>query len=466
MIPLLTADEMQTLEREAIASGRTTSLDLQERAAEGAASLLPEGALVEVVAGPGNNGGDALALARILKQQGGRVRVWTTEEDPAWTGDAALQAKRWKDAGGTLEFASDPAPIAAAWEHRWVVDGMFGLRVNRPLEGVAERWKDAMDGHAILALDQPSWIRPDDPDGDGPPVAITAAFGQLKLCHGLEPSRSRCGEIHRVDLGLDLEGSAVKPVHHLVDGPFLPRPSWNTHKRERGHVAIRAGSLGMSGAAVLATLGALRSGAGLVTVLTDKEVRAEIAAQVPEAMVKIWDGSVPPGVDVLLVGPGGVNQIPSWNGLMVVDASALIGSDGPRWMERPRTVITPHTGEFARLFDLPKQSTTQERLLQAASEATGPGVCLLKGPQTLTAGGGSPEVWINDTGHWGLASGGTGDFLAGMVAGLLGQGLSPREAAANAAWLHGTCADRLGPGPLTARDLAEELPWLLRELYA
>jgi NAD(P)H-hydrate epimerase len=297
-------------------------------------------------------------------------------------------------------------------------------------------------------------------------VSATAAFGFLKACHALEPARSRCGGVHVVDLGLDLAASPVKPIHWMLEEPFLPRPAWNAHKRQRGHVAIRAGSMGMSGAAVLAALGALRSGAGLVTVLADAGVRAEVAAQVPEAMVQAWTGSVPPGADVLLVGPGGITEIPAWDGPLVLDASALVPGSGRGWMARPRTLLTPHPGEFARLFDFPKQSSTGERLAQAASIAQGPGVCLLKGPQSLTVGGGSPEVWINDTGHWGLASGGTGDFLSGLVAGLFAQGLGPREAAASAAWLHGTCADRLGLGPLLARDLAEELPKLLRELHA
>ncbi len=466
MIPLLTADDMRALERWAIGSGRASSLDLQERAAAGAASLVPPGVAVEVLAGPGNNGGDALAVARLLKQRGQEVRVWTLDERPEWRDDAAVQAKRWKDAGGELAHSTHPEPLVEAWEHRWIVDGMFGLSVNRPLEGVAARWADAVAGHPVLALDQPSWMRPDDADGAAPAAACTAAFGHLKLCHGLEPARSRCGGIHVVDLGLDLAASPVKPLHWMVDAPILPQPAWNAHKRQRGHLAIRAGSLGMSGAAVLAALGALRSGAGLVTVLADAEVRAEIACQVPEAMVQAWEGSVPPGVDVLLVGPGGISEIPAWDGPLVLDASALVTGSGLRWMARPRTILTPHAGEFARLFDLPRQTSTGERIAQSATIAVGPGVCLLKGPQSLTVGGDSPEVWINDTGHWGLATGGTGDFLSGMVAGLYAQGLSPREAAASAAWLHGACADRLGLGPLLARDLAEELPKLLRELHA
>lgn len=456
MIPVLTADELRRLEAEAIGSGRVSSLELQERAARGAASLVPRGAPVEVVAGPGNNGGDALAVARLLKDRGEQVRVWALAAD--WKGDAAAQAARWE---GSITIAERPSADAFA-HHAWFVDGLFGLSVNRPLEGLAAAWRDAMDGRQILALDQPSWIRPDDPDGDGPGVAITACFGALKLCHAMEPSRSRCGEVHVVDLGL----KADAPSHRLVGGPDLPVPDWNAHKRSRGHVAIRAGSLGMSGAAVLAALGALRAGAGLVTVLADAEIRAEIACQIPEAMVRPWTGSIPDGVDVLLAGPGGVSDIPAWSGPLVLDASALREGEGPRWMARPDTILTPHPGEFARLFGLPKQRTVRERLEQARAVAEGSGVCLLKGPQSLITGGGSPETWINDTGHWGLATGGTGDFLSGMVAGLRAQGLSARDAAASAAWLHGACADRLGAGPLLPRDLAEELPKLLRELHA
>ncbi len=458
MIPVLTADEMRTLEREAIASGRVSSLALQERAARGAASLIPAGVLVEIIAGPGNNGGDALALARLLKERGETVRVWALSPTPEWKGDAAIQADQWE---GGVAFSQDPTAESFT-PGTWFVDGLFGLSVNRALEGVALGWRKAFVGHPVLALDQPSWLRPDDPDGEGPGVAITACFGALKLCHALEPARARCGALHVVDLGLEVAHAS----HYLVDACLLPDPAWNAHKRTRGHVTIRAGSLGMSGAAVLAALGALRVGAGLVTVLTDAEIRAEIASQIPEAMVGVWTGALPETTDVLLVGPGGVSEIPAWHGPLVLDASALQEGEGPRWMARPDTILTPHAGEFARLFRLPKQQMTKDRLDQMRALGKGPGVCLLKGPQSLIAGGGLDALWINDTGHWGLATGGTGDFLAGMVAGLRAQGLAPREAAASAAWLHGATADRLGKGPLLPRDLAEALPNLMRELYA
>jgi NAD(P)H-hydrate epimerase len=250
----------------------------------------------------------------------------------------------------------------------------------------------------------------------------------------------------------------------LLERPQLPARAWNAHKGSFGHVVIRAGSLGMSGAAVLAALGALRVGAGLVSVFTDAEVRAEIAAQVPEAMVHPWRGTLPEEADVLLVGPGGVSQVPEWKGPLVVDASALKDGEGRRWMDRPGTAITPHPGEFARLFQLSRPLLMDERLVQARQVSAGrPGVLLLKGAQSVIAGGALEEVWINPTGHPGLATGGSGDLLAGMVAGFRAQGLPMREAAAAGAWFHGAAAD-LSPGAgLLPRDLADLLPEVLRD---
>lgn len=478
MIPLYTAEEMRAIENEAITSQRVTGLELQERAARGAAVCLPHGVVVEVLAGPGNNGGDALAVARMLRNLGHRVRVWTLSRNPVWHGDAGVQAERWTSGGGSFVFTENPSVALDGWATHWIVDGLFGLGSSRAMSGLAAAWVEALSCHrvgGILALDLPSGLDPSAAEPFGPvaPATITACFGFPKVCHGLEPSRSLCGTLDVVDLGVELLAETVSPSHGLVDYPWLPSIPWDVHKRGRGHVGIRAGTLGMSGAAVLAALGALRVGAGLVTVLTDSEVRMEVACQIPEAMVRPWEGTVPEGIDVLLVGPGGVHEIPEWSGPMVVDASALKEGEGSRWMQRPETVITPHAGEFSRIFGLPKPMTVNDRIAQVRKVATGPGVVLLKGPQSITAGGGTDELWFNDTGHPGLATGGTGDFLAGMVAGLVGQRdrlpegcRTLRHAVASAVWLHGRCADRIGQGPLLPRDLAAELPMVLRGLYA
>ena len=480
MIPLLTADEMRNLEHEAIAVWGITSLVLQEHAALGALGLLPGGEPLEVLAGPGNNGGDALALARLARLQGRPVRVWALATEPRWKGDAGIQARLWEGLGGTYSHAADPRE-AVRGLRGWVVDGLFGLGVRLPLEGPAAAWVQALTEAAgptapfrILALDLPSGLDPSQPEWAGPavPADRTACFGHLKVCHGLRPARERCGDITVIPIPLPrAPGAGLR----LLEAPAPGPERWDTHKQDFGQVGIRAGSLGMGGAAVLAALGALRMGAGLVTVLADPEVRAEVAAQVPEAMVRAWDGRVPAGIDVLLAGPGGITEVPGWDGPLVLDASALGAGCGERWMARPATVITPHPGEFARLFQGQTPLGSAERLARAAAAATGPGILVLKGAQSIVAGGNDPELWVNPTGHPGLSAGGSGDFLSGMVAAQVARwhkrnqaqpdpaGL--KRAVAEAVWLHGAAADRLGPGPLMIRELGPSLAALLRESH-
>ena len=463
MIPLLTADEMRAAEHQAILGWGMPSLTLQEHAALGALALLPPGEPLHVLAGPGNNGGDALALARLAQLQGRSVQVWAPSIWAEWRGDAAVQARLWRGLGGEVQTGADPAELMRTWRG-WVVDGLFGLGTTRPLEGTTLAWVRALNasGLPVLALDLPSGLDPSAAELPGETVRATrtACFGALKVCHGLLPARDYCGEVSVIPIPLD---QAPKAGMQLLERPLLPPREWNAHKGSFGHVVIRAGSLGMSGAAVLAALGALRVGAGLVTVLTEPDVRAEIAAQVPEAMVRAWQGSVPPEADVLLVGPGGISQVPDWDGPLVVDASALKEGEGRRWMDRPGTAITPHPGEFARLFRLSRPLLMDERLAQARQVAAGrPGVLLLKGAQSVIAGGAREDLWINPTGHPGMATGGSGDLLAGMVAGFRAQGLPMREAVAAATWFHGAAGDRLPGAGLLPTDLAGLLPELLR----
>lgn len=463
MIPLLTAAEMRAAERQAIEAWGVPSLLLQEHAALGALRLLPPEGPLNVLAGPGNNGGDALALARLARLGGREVRVWILGDPDRWQGDAALQARLWRGIGGAFERSLEPPADVRAWRG-WVVDGLFGLGARGPLDGEATTWAATLNasGLPVLALDLPSGLDPSHAEVPGEVIRATktACFGALKVCHGLLPARSWCGEITVVPIPLDQVPTGFLK---LLERPVLPARSWDAHKGTFGHVGIRAGSLGMSGAAVLAARGALRVGAGLVTVFCEPEVRAEVAAQVPEAMVRPWKGAVPEEIDVLLAGPGGIVQVPDWDGPLVVDASALREGEGRRWMERPGTAITPHPGEFARLFRLPRPLLMDERLAQARQVSVGrPGVLLLKGAQSVIAGGAREELWINPTGNPGLATGGSGDLLAGMVAGFRAQGIPMREAVAAATWFHGAAADRLPGAGLLPSDLPGLLPELLR----
>ncbi len=463
MIPLLTAAEMRAAESHAIEAWGVPSLLLQEHAALGALRLLPPEGPLNVLAGPGNNGGDALALARLARLAGREVRVWILGDPDRWQGDAALQAHLWRGIGGGFERSLEPPADVRAWRG-WVVDGLFGLGSRGPLDGEAITWAATLNasGLSVLALDLPSGLDPSHAEVPGEVIRATktACFGALKVCHGLLPARSWCGEITVVPIPLD---QAPTGFLKLLERPVLPVRSWDAHKGTFGHVGIRAGSLGMSGAAVLAARGALRVGAGLVTVFCEPEVRAEVAAQVPEAMVRPWKGAVPEEIDVLLAGPGGITQVPDWDGPLVVDASALREGEGRRWMERPGTAITPHPGEFARLFRLPRPLLMDERLAQARQVSVGrPGVLLLKGAQSVIAGGAREELWINPTGNPGLATGGSGDLLAGMVAGFRAQGIPMREAVAAATWFHGAAADCLPGAGLLPSDLPGLLPELLR----
>ena len=470
---MLTAEEMRATEEKAIKEWGVPSLVLQEHAAMGALALIPEGEPIRVLAGPGNNGGDALALARLARLQGRSVDVWAPGvERPQWKGDAATQAKLWEGLGGAYRSSDDPAKEVSSWRG-WVVDGLFGLGTKLPVGGDIQVWVEVLGtsgrGFNVLALDLPTGLDPSSSDIDGPAVRAdrTACFGHLKRCHGLMPARDLCGEISLIPIPLNAPPQCSLG---LLSKPALDWPRWDAHKYNLGHVAIRAGTKGMAGAAVLAAMGALRGGAGLVTIMPDAAAAGAVAAQVPEAIVKEWEGcggKPPSNADVLLVGPGGVSDVPEWDGPLVLDASALGPGEGQKWMSRPNTILTPHAGECSRLFGMEMGHGTQgrvEAVRMAMNGCAGKSVLVLKGAQTIVAGGGERRIFVNPTGHQGLSTGGTGDFLAGLVAARYAHTLNPLKAACEAVWLHGAAADRLGAGPLMVRDLGPSLAKLMREM--
>ena len=480
MRPLLTADEMRACETRAIQGWGIFSLLLQEHAAMGALALLPEGEPIHVLAGPGNNGGDALALARLAKLKGFEVEVYPVAQPqgaPRWKGDAAVQARLWEGLGGKYAHTDYPLREAMAWKG-WVVDGIFGLGARPPLPDAVLPWIKALENiprpFKALALDLPTGLDPSSGDIPGPAVRadVTACFGHLKRCHGLMPAKELCGDVTLVPIPLD---AAPQCSMMQLSEPGLCGPAWDSHKYGQGHVTIRAGAKGMGGAAVLAAMGALRGGAGLVTVLPDADVADVVASQIPEAIVRPWEGALPDRVDVLLVGPGGVGEVPEWDGPLVLDASALKEGGGPRWAARPDTIITPHAGEFSRLFGLEAPKGTQARIEAIAKLNVSPSAAIvLKGAQTLIRGGSGP-ILVNPTGHPGLATGGTGDFLAGLMAARLAWHVKHPDggaagsqkctsAASEAVWLHGAAADRLGKGPLLVGELGPALTQLLRKI--
>lgn len=462
-LSLLTPAEMARADALAIAAG-IPGLRLMEaagRAVARAAMRRFRPARALVLAGPGNNGGDGYVAARLLEAAGWPVAVAALAPPRPGT-DAAAAAARWR--GPMVPFA--PAEAARA---SLVMDAVFGAGLARPVEGLVAETLAAARG-PVLAVDVPSGL--DGATGQlrgfAPQAALTVSFFRLKPGHLLLPGRRLCGETLLADIGLPASvlGQVAPATWRAAPGLWqLPEPAPEAHKYTRGHVSILAGT-GMTGAARLAAAGARRTGAGLVTLLAPDRAsgdvlrggdpgvivtEAPLTALIADPRRRVWvlGPGLPPGPDAL----ASVAALAGAGRQVVADAGVLAAAAGAPEALRGATVITPHEGEFARLFGPPGPDP-----LNAARRAAGRcgAVVLLKGPSSIIA---APDgrVAINVHAPPWLATGGTGDVLAGVIAALLAAGTQPFEAAAAAAWIHGEAAFRCGPG-LLAEDLTARLP--------
>ncbi|NKC31328.1 NAD(P)H-hydrate dehydratase [Falsiroseomonas selenitidurans] len=463
---LLTPAEMARADAAAIAGG-LPGLRLMEAAGTAVARAIRRRfrpAPTLVLAGPGNNGGDGYVVARLLEQAGWPVAV-AALAPPAPGGDAAAMAARWR--GPTRPFNAAEAGRAGL-----VVDAVFGAGLSRPVEGLVAAVLAAARG-PLVAVDMPSGVdgATGAVAGFAPRAALTVTFFRLKPGHLLYPGRGLCGELVLADIGLP---AAVLPAigpRAFRNGPALwrlPVPGAEAHKYARGHVAVAAGP-GMTGAARLVAAGARRIGAGLLTILAPDAATAAVL-RTAEAGVMVATGApaelladarigawvIGPGLPPLAATLDLLRQAVAAGRQVVADAGALRAAAGRPVALAGCAVLTPHAGEFAALFGPP--GADRPAAVRAAARATGT-VVLLKGADSLVA---APDgrLAINSNAPPWLATGGTGDVLAGMVAGLLAQGMPPFEAACAACHLHGAAATRLGPG-LLAEDLPAALPGLL-----
>ena len=508
---LLTAAEMARADALAAQHG-VPGLALMENAGRAVADAAAElaarpGAAIAVVCGPGNNGGDGFVAARLLREKGYRVRVGLLGARDALEGDAADMATRW---GAAIEPLS-PATLADA---EVVVDALFGAGLSRPLEGMAADVVAAINTCAkpVVAVDVPSGLDGTTGASGGPVVQATrtVTFFRLKPGHLLLPGRTHCGEVRLADIGIPVSVlDEIRPAT-FANRPSLwqasyPWPRLDAHKYTRGHAVVVSGPAESTGAGRLGARGALRIGAGLVTVVGPATATAVNATHLTAIMLKAV-GSDTALTEFLsdvrrnavLIGPGaGVGAATAATVLTalaspaaaVLDADALTsfapgesnepvravgfgfvvrGSEpGPNAdglfgaikARKGPVVLTPHEGEFKRLFgDLPGSKLDRTR---RAAEQSG-AVVILKGPDTVIA---APDgrAAINDNAPPWLATAGAGDVLAGFVAGLLAQHMPAFEAACAAVWLHGACATQFGPG-LIAEDLPDTLPRVLRQL--
>lgn len=479
---LLGPRPMAAADAATIAAG-TPGIVLMERAGRAVVRAItarfePRPALV--LCGPGNNGGDGWVVARRLAALGWPVEVRSLVDRSALAGDAAAAAARY---GGPWSTADPPAPEPDTL----VLDALFGAGLDRPLEGRPRAWVELLRAHPgpIVAIDVPSGV-----DGASGAVLGTAAAARLTVTfcrpkpgHVLLPGRELAGELVIADIGIPDAVVAAVDEGVRVNVPALWESAWprrdaSAHKYRFGHAVVVGGPAHATGATRLAARAALRVGAGLVSVAARPEALPVYAAALTTVMTKPCTDAralegllADPRLDAWLIGPGAgtgeetraaVAVLLRSGRSLVLDADALTAFAGQREALlaalHGRCVLTPHDGEYARLF-----ARTGDRLARARAAAAESGaVVLLKGADTVVA---APDgrAAILDRAPPALATAGTGDVLAGFVLGLLAQGVPAFEAAAAAAWLHARAGERVGPG-LIAEDLPEALPALLAAL--
>jgi ADP-dependent NAD(P)H-hydrate dehydratase / NAD(P)H-hydrate epimerase len=444
MRPILTAANMRAAEEAAIRGG--TSI---EQLMEQAGAALAEAAYrfagplpALILTGPGNNGGDGYVAARHLAERGVQVRVAALAEPKS---EAAIRARsQWAGEVEPLSQDTRAAPL--------LIDALFGTGLSRGLDDAASLLLSELAHEAAVAVacDLPSGVESDSGALLNPlhDFDLTLTFGALKPAHRLHPAMHKCGRVVLADIGID-----APDEWHEIGPPELPPLDPGGHKYDRGLVHLLAGK--MPGAIALAATAAARSGAGYVRVSTSRTIDGLPAAIVQTDTATVNDERI----GCLLVGPG-MGDIPQLLTLAltsqapkVIDADAITPLGEPERLNGQEAILTPHEGEFRKLFgDI--GGSKPERALEAASRSEA--VVVFKGPDTLVAAPDGRLGFAPPAPAW-LASAGTGDVLAGMIAAMRARGLDPFEAACAGVWLHGRAAEIAGPG-MIADDLAAAIP--------
>ncbi|MFL6790599.1 MAG: NAD(P)H-hydrate dehydratase [Bradyrhizobium sp.] len=489
---VLTTAEMERADRLTIAGGTpgfALMLSAGQAVAEAAMDLTEEGPIL-VVAGRGNNGGDGFVAAAELAARGREVSVILLCERDSLQGDAALAARGWK-------YPVLPFNPQAIGRPAMIIDALFGAGLNRTVKGEPHDMIEAINanGAPVLSVDLPSGIN--GTTGAIMGVAInateTVTFFRRKPAHLLLPGRMHCGRVRLADIGIDagvleeIRPQTWENIPHVWQKAF-PIPRIDGHKYARGHVVIVSGDMAATGAARLSARGALRAGAGLATLASPRVALAVNASALTAVMVRPIDTVVEFAelitdrrLNACVIGPGAgvgertrdfVHTALAAKRQLVLDADALTSfADAPdRLFEQikasdDQVVLTPHEGEFPRVFsDLSNKYPNRSKLERVRDAAQRSGaVVLLKGPDTVVASPDGRATIAANAPPW-LATAGAGDVLAGMIAGLLAQGVPAFEAASIGVWMHGEAAREAGPG-LIAEDLPEVLPAVFRRLY-
>lgn len=490
---VLTTTEMEQADRLTIAGGTpgfALMLSAGQAVAQAAIDLVEEGPIL-VVAGGGNNGGDGFVAAAELAARGRDVSIILMCERDTLKGDAALAARGWK--GALLPFNPQAIRTPAL-----IIDALFGAGLNRGVEGDPLAMIEAINASdaPVLSVDLPSGINGTTGAVMGAAVCATETitFFRRKPAHLLLPGRLHCGRVRVADIGIDpavlseIRPAAFENDPQLWRGSF-PVPRIDGHKYARGHAVVVSGDVTATGAARLAGRGALRAGAGLVTVASPRDALTVNAAALTAVMVRAID-TVAEFADLMadrrhnacVIGPGaGLGQRTrdlvlaalSAKSALVLDADALtsFADSSEQLFEAikseayPQLVLTPHEGEFSRLFsDIDNNNPPCSKLERVRLAARRCGaVVLLKGPDTVVASPDGRAAIAANAPPW-LATAGSGDVLAGIIGALLAQRAPAFEAACIGVWMHGEAGSEAGPG-LIAEDLPEVLPAVFRRLY-
>jgi ADP-dependent NAD(P)H-hydrate dehydratase / NAD(P)H-hydrate epimerase len=484
-VELLSVSQMYAADKAAMTSGIPGAVLMEAAGASVVAAImerwpLPDKSIQKaaVLCGPGNNGGDGFVIARLLAEAGWQVRLGLLGKVENLKGDAALMAAKWSADIGDLssEIVADADLI---------VDAVFGAGLARDIDGEIARLIEAVAGSSApcVAVDMPSGVNGDtgQVQGVAAPADLTVTFFRPKPGHLLMPGRSFCGELVVTDIGIPDSVLADIAPSVFENDPALwfdhfPDANEVSHKYQRGHVVVDSGGVASTGAARLAAMGALRIGAGLVTVSCPKSALLVHANHLTSIMIEACDSTeefqdfLPQRKhNVAIIGPGnGRNDRTRSRTLAalksglgcVLDADALSSfEDDPETLFKAidgPCILTPHDGEFARLFG-GSDIIEQQGKLEAAREAAivSGAIVIHKGADTVVAAPDGRAAINSNAPPW-LATAGSGDVLAGFAGGLLAQGMPPFEAACAAVWLHGECAWSFGPGLI-----AEDLPGLV-----
>lgn len=496
---IFTAAQIRAGDSYTIKNEPVESIDLMERAAGKCAQWIKKNypdAPLHIFCGVGNNGGDGLALTRILQDMGSDAHAYVVMYSEKFSPDCQINRDRLEHSfGARIQSLYQPEDFPEIPENAILVDALFGTGLNRPLEGLAHDVVSRINSltNAVISIDMPSGLQAENNETCSIIVSAThtLSFQFYKLAFLFPENACYTGEVHILPIGIhpDYIRDAASPYQistkNVIQAIFKKRSSFS-HKGTYGHALIAAGSYGKMGAAVLATSATLHSGAGLVTAYVPGCGYTIMQITVPEAMCLCGEGKdylatleialkpfaaigVGPGIDTHSETRQFLKSIlRKASQPLVLDADALniISRDPSLFTLLPRgTVLTPHPKEFERLFG--KTTNSYERLqLQIQKSKELQIILLLKGHHTCIT---SPEgrVWFNSTGNAGMATGGSGDVLTGIIAGLLAQGYTPEKAAVLGTWLHGTAGDiaaeESSQESLTASDIIHHLGAAFKE---